>query len=130
MSKTRVAILLALSLALPGCGYKRLVIIVKDEVTQAPVENALVEVQFRGLLDPFTPRPVTASTDARGIAEMKVADRGTLICVRSTAYPEETWARYWYVVDKDGNRVNRLKARAGEKYVYVYLLNRLAGEGE
>lgn len=71
---------------------------------------------------------MTAKTDASGTAEIKVADRATKIKVRADGYPEHWRPSKWYVVDKDGNQVARQKARAGEKYVNVYLLSRNADE--
>lgn len=102
---------------------------VYDMETEKPVEGAEVVVNYPRVLDPFAPRPVSATTDARGVADLKVADRTTNIRVSHGGYGVESrHDRTWYLIDKDGNKVDRLKARAGDTHVHVCWLSRYSRE--
>lgn len=120
MRNLRCVALVFVAIALTGCGYQRLRVMVYDWDTEKPVENAVVEVHYPSVLDPFAPRPVKAVTDAAGVADFKFADRTFFLSARKDGYNTDCQRdRTSFFVDNEGQKVDRRSAKAGDMHVFV-----------
>jgi hypothetical protein len=129
MATTRylVSALLISLVTASGCARRTIGIDVRDQLTGAPLEGALVKIRQAYVLNPFPPGPIRVRTNSQGIAWARVEKTRPIMAQviemsgydLSSEFNRDSDEHYWVPDPKKGDSI---KSSEPDGHVMVYVI--------